>query len=189
MLELQANPDRAAQGAVIEAKLERGRGSVATVLVQRGTLKVGDIVVAGSEWGRVRALLDDRGRSVETAGPATPVEVLGLNGTPQAGDELRGGRERKPAPARSPSSAQRQRRDQHGRRPTRGTLEQMFTKIQAGEAKELPVVVKADVQGSLEAIVSSLNQLSTDEVKVRVLHAAVGGINESDVTLARPRAA
>jgi translation initiation factor IF-2 len=184
VLDLKANPDRAAQGAVIEAKLERGRGTVATLLVQKGTLKVGDILIAGSEWGRVRALLDDRGRTVESAGPAAPVEVLGLQGTPQAGDtfvvvdsEAR---------AREIAEFRLHRQRQHALAAAkRGTLEQMFTKIQAGEAKELAVVIKGDVQGSVEAITASLNQLSTDEVKVRVLHAAVGGINESDVTLAR----
>jgi translation initiation factor IF-2 len=184
VLELRANPDRAAQGAVIEAKLERGRGTVATLLVQKGTLKVGDILIAGSEWGRVRALLDDRGRSVEIAGPATPVEVLGLQGTPQAGDTFVVVESE--ARAREIAEFRAHRHRQHQMAAAkRGTLEQMFTKIQAGETKELAVVIKGDVQGSVEAITASLNQLSTDEVKVRVLHAAVGGINESDVTLAR----
>jgi translation initiation factor IF-2 len=184
VLELRANPDRAAQGAVIEAKLERGRGTVATLLVQKGTLKVGDILIAGSEWGRVRALLDDRGRSVDTAGPATPVEVLGLQGTPQAGDTFVVVESE--ARAREIAEFRAHRHRQHQMAAAkRGTLEQMFTKIQAGETKELAVVIKGDVQGSVEAITASLNQLATDEVKVRVLHAAVGGINESDVTLAR----
>ncbi|HVZ01533.1 MAG TPA: translation initiation factor IF-2, partial [Dongiaceae bacterium] len=184
VLDLRANPDRAAQGAVIEAKLERGRGAVATLLVQKGTLHVGDIFVAGTEWGRVRALLDDRGNPVESAGPATPVEVLGLQGTPQAGDVFSvvesEARAREVTEFRA--HAQRQKAAAAG---ARGTLEQMFSKIQAGEAKELAVVVKADVQGSVEAIVNSLNSLSNDEVAVRVLHSGVGGINESDVTLAR----
>jgi translation initiation factor IF-2 len=184
VLELRANPDRMAQGAVIEAKLERGRGTVATLLVQKGTLKVGDILIAGSEWGRVRALLDDRGRSVETASPATPVEVLGLQGTPQAGDTFVVVESEARAREIAEFRAHRQRQHQMAA-AKRGTLEQMFTKIQAGETKELPVVIKGDVQGSVEALVSSLNQLSNDEVGVRVLHAAVGGINESDVTLAR----
>ncbi|HET6161267.1 MAG TPA: translation initiation factor IF-2 [Dongiaceae bacterium] len=187
VLELKANPDRAAQGAVIEAKLERGRGTVATLLVQKGTLKVGDILIAGSEWGRVRALLDDRGRTVESAGPATPVEVLGLQSTPQAGDQFVVVESEARAREIAEFRAHRQRQHQMAA-AKRGTLEQMFTKIQAGESKELPVVIKGDVQGSVEAIVASLNQLSTDEVKVRVLHAAVGGINESDVTLARASA-
>ncbi|HKP26322.1 MAG TPA: translation initiation factor IF-2 [Dongiaceae bacterium] len=184
VLELRANPDRMAQGAVIEAKLERGRGTVATLLVQKGTLKVGDILIAGSEWGRVRALLDDRGRSVDSAGPATPVEVLGLQGTPQAGDTFVVVESE--ARAREIAEFRAHRHRQHQMAAAkRGTLEQMFTKIQAGETKELAVVIKGDVQGSVEAITASLNQLATDEVKVRVLHAAVGGINESDVTLAR----
>jgi translation initiation factor IF-2 len=184
VLDLKANPERPAQGAVIEAKLERGRGSVATLLVQKGTLKVGDILIAGSEWGRVRALLDDRGRTVESAGPATPVEVLGLQGTPQAGDTFVVVESE--ARAREIAEFRLHRQRQHALAAAkRGTLEQMFTRIQAGEAKELAVVIKGDVQGSVEAITASLNQLSTDEVKVRVLHAAVGGINESDVTLAR----
>ncbi|HEY3147484.1 MAG TPA: translation initiation factor IF-2 [Dongiaceae bacterium] len=184
VLELKANPDRMAQGAVIEAKLERGRGTVATLLVQKGTLKVGDILIAGSEWGRVRALLDDRGRSVDAASPATPVEVLGLQGTPQAGDQFVVVENE--ARAREIAEFRAHRQRQHTMAAAkRGTLEQMFTKIQAGETKELPVVIKGDVQGSVEALVSSLNQLSNNEVGVRVLHAAVGGINESDVTLAR----
>ena len=184
ILELKANPDRSASGAVIEARLERGRGAVATVLVQRGTIHVGDIFVAGSEWGRVRALINDRGENMAAAGPATPVEVLGLQGTPMAGDTFvvveNEARAREITEFR-----QRRQREAQAATTGRGTLEQMFSKIAAGETKELPVVVKADVQGSLEAITASLGKLGTDEVSVRVLHAAVGGINESDVTLAR----
>jgi len=183
ILDLKANPARLAQGTVIEAKLERGRGPVATVLVQRGTLKVGDIFIAGSEWGHVRALLDDRGLPIESAGPAAPVEVLGLNGTPLAGDAF--------SVVESESRArevtefrQRKLRDVRVSRGARGTVEQMFSKIAAGEAKELPIVVKADVQGSAEAIVNAIERLATDEVSVRVLHAGVGGINESDIALA-----
>jgi translation initiation factor IF-2 len=187
VLDLKANPDRAAQGAVIEAKLERGRGAVATLLVQKGTVHVGDIFVAGTEWGRVRALLDDRGNPVESAGPATPVEVLGLQGTPQAGDVF--SVVESEARAREITEfRQHTQRQKQAAAGARGTLEQMFSKIQAGEAKELPVVIKADVQGSVEAIVNSLNSLSTDEVAVRILHSGVGGINESDVTLARASA-
>ena len=184
ILDLKANPTRAAQGVVIEAKIERGRGSVATVLVQKGTLNVGDVFVAGAEWGRVRALIDDHGNKVESAGPSMPVEVLGLAGTPSAGDdfitveteirarEVAGYRQRKERDAKAAAGA-------------RGTLEEMFSKIAAGEAKELPVVIKGDVQGSVEAIVATLERMGTDEVKVRVLHSAVGGINESDITLAK----
>jgi len=184
VLDLKANPDRAAEGTVIEAKLERGRGSVATVLIKRGTLKTGDIFVAGGEWGRVRALIDDRGQTVPSAGPAAPVEVLGLNGTPLAGDDF--------IVVESEVKArdiaeyrQRLRRQKAAAAAGRGTLEQMFSQIAAGTAKELAVVVKSDVQGSLEAINASLKGLGTPEVAVRVLHAAVGGINESDVILAK----
>jgi translation initiation factor IF-2 len=184
VLELRANPDREAAGAVIEARLERGRGAVATVLVQKGTLRVGDIFVAGSEWGRVRALLDDRGNQVQSAGPSSPVEVLGLQGTPMAGDEFTVVENETRAREIS-EFRQRRHRDAQAKVGARGTLDEMFSKIAAGESKELAVLVKSDVQGSLEAIANSLAKLSTDEVSVRVLHAAVGGINESDVTLAR----
>lgn len=184
ILELKANPRRSAEGVVIEAKLERGRGSVATVLVQRGTLRVGDIFVAGTEWGRVRALMNDRGEKVDEAGPAVPVEVLGLNGTPQAGDDLivveHEGRAREVA-----SFRRGQKRETEIAAQGRGTLEQMLTRIKEGVVQELPIVVKSDVHGSLEAIVNSVGQLGNKEVMVRVLHSGVGGINESDVTLAR----
>ncbi len=184
LLDLKANPKRPAEGVVLEAKLERGRGPVATVLIQRGTLRVGDIFVAGSEWGRVRALIDDRGLNRLEAGPSMPVEVLGLNGIPLAGDDFvvaeNEGRARDIADFR-----QRRRRDAAAAVGGRGTLEQMFSQIAAGTAKELPVVVKSDVQGSLEAIVGSLDKISTNEVSIRVLHSAVGGITESDVILAK----
>jgi translation initiation factor IF-2 len=188
ILELKANPDRPGTGAVIEARLERGRGAVATVLIQRGTLKVGDIFVAGSEWGRVRALINDRGENIESAGPSMPVEVLGLQGTPLPGEQfIVVENENK---ARQVSEFRRQKqREAQAKLASRGTLEQMFSKIAAGESKELPIVVKSDVQGSLEAIVGSLSKLKNDEVAVRVLHQAVGGINESDVTLARASSA
>ncbi|HEY1719768.1 MAG TPA: translation initiation factor IF-2 [Magnetospirillaceae bacterium] len=184
ILDLKANPERASQGVVIEAKMERGRGTVATVLVQKGTLRSGDLFVAGSEWGRVRALYDDRGNKVEEAGPAMPVEVLGLQGTPAAGDDFivvdTEARAREVADYR-----QRKEREAKVAASVRGTLDQMFSKISTGEAKDLPVVVKGDVQGSVEAIASTLEKLGNDSVKVRVLHAAVGGINESDITLAK----
>ena len=183
LLELTANPDRSAFGAVIEAQLERGRGAVATVLVQGGTLKVGDIFVAGSEWGRVRALVNDRGENVDAAEPSAPVEVLGLNGAPQAGDEF--------AVVDSDARAreiveyrQSVKRDARAAAGARGSLDEMFEQIKAGEAAQVPVVIKADVQGSVEAIVGALNNLSTDEVKAQVLHAGVGGITESDIALA-----
>ncbi len=183
LLELAANPDREAQGVVVEAKLDRGRGPVATLLIMRGTLHVGDILIAGGEWGRVRALYDDRGNQIKEAGPSAPVEVLGLNGTPMAGDDFsvveNEARAREIAEFR-----QRKLRQAASTPEARGTIEQMFTKIAAGKLAELPVVVKADVQGSVEAIVGALQKLATDEVSIRVLHAGVGGINESDVVLA-----
>ncbi len=182
-LELKANPDRPAQGVVVEAQLDRGRGSVATILVQRGTLRVGDTVVVGSEWGRVRAMVDERGQQLEEAGPSMPVEILGLQGTPMAGDEAvvveNEARAREIAEYR-----QRLDRDKRTAAAARGSLSQMFDKLKEGETQELAIVIKADVQGSQEAIVSALENLSTDEVSVQVLHAGVGGINESDVTLA-----
>ena len=184
ILEITANPDRNAEGVVVEAKVETGRGSVATVLVQRGTLKLGDIVVAGAQWGKVRALLDDAGERIGSAGPSTPVEILGLGGTPDAGDEF--SVVENEARAREITEfRQRRDRDAKVQAGARGTLDEMFSQIQAGEVKEIPVVVKADVQGSVEAIVQSAQNLSNEEVSVRVLHTGVGGINESDVTLAK----
>ncbi len=184
ILELKANPNRTAQGTVVEARQERGRGSVATVLVQRGSLNVGDVFIAGTEWGRVRALTDDHGNSVETAGPSMPVEVGGFQGTPSAGDDFVVVEDE--ARAREVTEyRQRMERDKRSAAGARGTLEQMFTQIKEGTVSELPVVVKADAQGSVEAIAASFDKLSTDEVKVRLLHSAVGGITEADVTLAR----
>jgi len=184
LLDLRANPSRTAQGVIVEAKLERGRGPVATVLVQNGTLKVGDIFVAGGEWGKVRALLDDKARDVKSAGPSSPVEVLGLSGTPLAGDDFQvvenEGRAREVTAFR-----QRRTRDARAAAGARGTLEQMFSKIAEGTAKELAIVVKTDVQGSLEAITGSVIKLGTNEVAVRLLHGAVGGITEGDVVLAK----
>ncbi len=183
VMELKANPAREARGAVIEAQLDRGRGSVATVLVQSGTLRRGDVMVAGAEWGRVRAMLNERGEQVDEAGPSTPVEVLGLSGVPMAGDEVvvvdNDARARE-------VSEYRQRTERNKRTATapRGTINEMFGRIASGESKELPVVVKADVQGSLEAIVASLEKFQNDEVSIRVLHSGVGAISESDVTLA-----
>jgi len=185
VLDLKANPNRAAEGTVIEARLDRGRGPVATVLVQRGTLKPGDIVVAGSEWGRVRALMSDTGHSVVAAGPSMPVEVLGFNGTPEASDRLAAveteARAREIADYRA-----RQKRDILAARQTgmRGSLEQMMNQLKTSGRKEFPLVVKGDVQGSIEAIVGALDKLSTDEVAARVIFAGAGGITESDVTLA-----
>jgi translation initiation factor IF-2 len=185
ILDLKANPNRAAEGTVIEAKLDRGRGPVATVLVQRGTLHPGDIVVAGAEWGRVRALVSDTGEPVQSAGPSTPVEVLGFSGTPDAGDRLAvvdsEARAREVTDYRA-----RQKREMTAARATgmRGSLEQMMAQAKTSGRKEFPLVIKADVQGSLEAIIGALDKLATEEVAARVLHAGVGGISESDVTLA-----
>jgi translation initiation factor IF-2 len=183
LLELKANPDRNAEGVVIEAKVERGRGSVATLLVQRGTLKRGDIFVIGAESGRVRALLDDRGQNLETAGPGQPVEILGLNGTPMAGDACvvveTEARAREIAEYRT-----RRNRDRDAAQGARGSVEQMLSAIAAGEAEELPVVIKTDVHGSLEAIRVALEKLGTEQVKVRLLSAGVGALSESDISLA-----
>jgi len=185
VLELKANPNRAAEGTVIEARLDRGRGPVATVLVQRGTLKPGDIVVAGSEWGRVRALMSDTGHSVVAAGPSMPVEVLGFNGTPEASDRLAvvdtEARAREIADYRD-----RQRREKLAARQTgmRGSLEQMMSQLKSSGLKEFPLIIKGDVQGSIEAIVGALEKLSTEEVAARIIFAGAGGITESDITLA-----
>ncbi|HUD51525.1 translation initiation factor IF-2, partial [Parvibaculum sp.] len=183
LLDLRANPDRAAEGIIVEAKLDRGRGPVGTVLIERGTLKVGDIIVAGAEWGRVRALINDRGENVESAGPSVPVEVLGLGGAPEAGDTL--SVVENEARAREVTAyRQRVQRDKRVGTGGRTSLDQMLSQLKAQNAKELPIIVKADVQGSAEAIVQALEKLGTDEVKARVLHAGVGGITESDITLA-----
>ena len=186
ILDLRANPRRPAEGSVIESRLDRGRGPVATVLVQRGTLHQGDIVVAGAEWGRVRAMLDDKGRQMKDAGPSIPVEILGLDGVPTAGEPFvaveNEGRAREISEFR-----QRKLREKAAGAVTaaRGTLDQMLARIQAGEQKEVAIVIKADVQGSAEAIQTVVGKLANDEVKVRVLLSAVGQITESDVQLAK----
>ena len=183
LLELKANPDRPAEGAAVEARLDKGRGAVATFLVERGTLKRSDIVVVGAEWGKVRALTDYTGQTLKEAGPATPVEVLGLNGVPDPGDKFavvdNEARAREIAEFR-----QRQRREKANAKSSGTSLEQMMAQLQDSEIKEMPIVIKGDVQGSIEAIVGSLEKMSTDEVRVRVLHTGVGGISESDVILA-----
>ena len=186
VLDLKANPNRAAEGSVVEAKLERGRGPAATVLVQRGTLRQGDIVVAGAEWGRVRALINDKGEQVASAEPSVPVEILGFTGAPEAGDRMavvesearareitayRVREKREKAVARSAGQAR--------------SLADMMSQIKQAGRKEVPLVVKGDVQGSVEAIVASLEKLGTEEVMARVLHSGVGGITESDITLAQ----
>ena len=184
LLELKANPDRPAEGAVIEAKLDTGRGPVATVLVQRGTLRTGDIFVVGEQWGKVRALVNDQGERVTEAGPSVPVEVLGLNGTPEAGDVLNVVEDEAKAREIADYRA-RSAREKQAAQGARATLDQLLAQAQAdADVKELPIVVKADVQGSTEAIVQALEKVGNDEVKVRVLHSGVGAITESDVTLA-----
>ena len=183
LLDLKANADRTAEGAVIEAKLDKGRGPVATVLVQRGTLHVGDIMVAGSEFGRVRLLVNDRGETIQSAGPSVPVEVLGLSAVPEAGDEFviveNEGRAREVTEYRA-----RKRREQRTANTARQTLDQLLKSRSEGERRLLPLVIKADVQGSIEAIQGALTKLGTDEVGVQVLQGGVGGITESDVILA-----
>jgi len=184
VLELKANPDRAGDGIVVEAQLDRGRGPIATVLVQRGTLKTGDIVVAGAAAGRVRALVNDRGEQVKEAGPSVPVEVLGLDSVPEAGDHMvvveSEARAREITEYR-----ERKRRELRGAPAARSSLEQMMSQLKDAGRKEFPVLIKADVQGSAEAIVQALEKLGTDEVQARAIHYAVGGISESDVQLAQ----
>ncbi len=188
LLDLKANPNRPANGAVVEARLDKGRGAVATLLVERGTLKRGDILVVGSEWGKVRAMTDDKGKAVQAAGPAFPVEVLGLNGAPEPGDTFNvvdsEAKAREIAEFRH-----RQRREKAAAKTSGTSLEQMMAQLQDSEIKELPIVIKGDVQGSIEAIVGSLEKFNNDEVRVRVLHTGVGGISESDVILAEASSA
>jgi translation initiation factor IF-2 len=189
ILDLRANPDRAAEGSVIESRLDRGRGPVATILVQNGTLRQGDIVVAGAEFGRVRAMLDDKSRPLKEAGPSTPVEILGLAGVPTAGEPFvvveNESRAREVSEFR-----QRKLRDKHAGVMTaaRGTLDEMLARIQAGVQKEVAVLIKADMQGSCEAIQATVLKLAHEEVKVRILVAAVGQITESDIQLAKASA-
>ena len=183
LMELSANPDRPAQGTVVEARLERGRGAVATLLVQRGTLKIGDIFVAGAEWGRVRALINDRGENIKEVGPSVPVEVLGLQGAPNAGDDFAVVEDE--ARAREITEyRKRKARDSELATSARGTLEQLFDQIKEGETASAPILIKGDVQGSIEAINAALQNLGTDEVEFSTLHSGVGGITESDVGLA-----
>ncbi len=182
--ELKANPNREMRGLVIEAKLDKGRGPVATVLVQKGTLKQGDFISAGSYYGRVRAMLDADGNEVKKATPSTPVEVLGLNGVPMAGEVTVGHKNEKEARSFAETFIAEERKKMLAETKHKLTMDSLFEQIREGELKELPLVVKADVQGSVEAICSSLEKLSNDEVTVRVIHAGVGAITESDVTLA-----
>jgi translation initiation factor IF-2 len=183
VLELKANPNRPAEGVIVEAKLERGRGPVGTALVQRGTLHLGDLVVAGSAYGRVRALINDLGEQVKEAGPSVPVEVLGFDSAPEAGDQF--AVVENEARAREITDYRlRERRKRLAVAGQRGSLEQMMTQLKAAGTKEFTLLVKGDVQGSVEAIVAALDKLGTDEVRARIIHAGVGGITESDVGLA-----
>jgi len=181
IMELKANPNRPAKGAVVEARLDRGRGPVATVLVQQGTLHEGDVVVVGQHYGRVRAMFNDRRQRVKTAGPAVPVEILGLSGVPSAGDTLVVVPEERKA---RQIALARQEQERKVAATVRVTLADLHQQIQAGEVKELRVILKGDVHGSLEALQDALERLTSDEVKVRVIHGAVGSITETDVMLA-----
>ncbi len=181
--ELKANPDRFAMGTVIEAKLDKGRGPVATVLVQRGTLRVGDPIIAGTVWGRVRAMMNDRGENVKEAGPSTPVEVLGFSEVPQAGDIMRAMKDDKAA-RQLAKERQEEQREQELARSARISLDDLYDRIQEGEIKELNIIIKADVQGSVEALKQSLEKLSDEQVRLNVIHGGAGAITESDVMLA-----
>ena len=184
MKELKANPNKKARGAIVEAQLDKGRGSVATVLVQSGTLHVGDPVVAGSAYGKIRAMTDDKGRRVKKAGPSTPVEVLGLSEVPTAGDTFYVAENEKQARQVAESVIAKNRENLIKDTPQKVSLDDLFTQIQSGNVKDLNVVVKADVQGSVEAVRQSLERLSNEEVRIRIIHGGVGTITESDVMLA-----
>jgi len=185
LMELKANPNRAAEGVVVEAQLDKARGAVATIIVQRGTLRVGDIIVAGQEWGRVRALINDKGEQLKEAGPSTPCELLGLSGAPLAGESIGvvgdDARAREIAEYRRRKARELQDAAQAGQR---GSLEQMMSNLQTKGISQAPLVIKGDTQGSVEAIKASLEGLGTDEVQVRIVHSGAGGITESDVTMA-----
>ena len=183
MQELTADPNRKAKGTVIEAKLDKGRGSVASLLIQNGTLNVGDSILVGSTYGRIRAMFDDRGKKIKSAGPSIPVEILGLSEVPAAGDRFIVCKDEKTARNMAELRKQKIKADSH-QASNRVSLEDLYSQIQEVKVKELAIVVKADVQGSVEAIRQSLEKLSTDDVKVRVIHGAVGAITETDVTLA-----
>ncbi len=182
--ELKANPDRRARGLIIEAELDKGKGPVATVLVQKGTLHVGDTVAAGSCYGKVRAMMDDKGRRVKEAGPSTPVEILGLNDVPNAGEVLVGTENEKEARSFAETFISEGKNKLLEDTKAKLSLDDLFSQIKAGNIKELPLIVKADVQGSVEAVKQSLVKLSNEEVMIKVIHGGVGAINESDVSLA-----
>ena len=184
VLELKANPNRKGRGLVIEAELDKGKGPVATVLVQKGTLRVGETIAAGSCYGKIRAMMDDRGRRVKEAGPSTPVEILGLNDVPQAGEVFVATENEKEARSFAETFISEGKNKLIEDTKAKLSLDDLFSQIKAGNVKELPLIIKADVQGSVEAVKQSLTRLSNEEVVVKVIHGGVGAINESDVTLA-----
>lgn len=184
MRELRANPNRAAKGAVVEARLDKGRGPVATLLVQNGTLKQGDVIIAGTAVGRVRAMTDYRGRRLKTAGPSVPVEITGMSEVPGAGDDFYAVADERMARALAEQRKQEQKDKANAPMAKKVSLDDLFSQIQEGEVKDLNIIVKADVQGSVEAVKQNLEKLSNDEVRVRVIHGGVGAVNESDVMLA-----
>ena len=184
ILELKANPKRKARGLVIEAELDKGRGPVATILVQKGTLKVGDFISAGASHGKVRAMVDDKGRRVKEAGPSIPVEILGLNDVPNAGDVFIAHENDKTAKQFAETFIAQNKAKKLEETKSKMSLDDVFAQIQEGNLKQLDIIVKADVQGSVEAVKQSLTKLSNDEVLVKCIHGGVGAINESDVSLA-----
>ena len=184
VMELKANPNRRARGLVLEAQLDKGRGPVATVLVQKGTLRVGDAIAAGSAHGKVRAMMDDKGRRVKEAGPSVPVEILGLDDVPNAGEVVVCCKNEKEARSFAETFIAQNKVKLLEDTKSKLSLDDLFTQIQEGNLKELDLIVKADVQGSVEAVKQSLLKLSNDEVIVKVIHGGVGAINESDVSLA-----
>ena len=184
VLELKANPHKQAKGAVIEARLDKSKGAIATMLVQRGTLDVGDTIVVGSSIGRIRAMKDDKGKSVKAAGPSTPVEIMGLTEVPEAGDTFYEVKNEKMA-KHLIERRKRQAREKAINSATKVTLDNLFTQMEQGNLKVLNLIVKADVQGSVEAVKQAMEKLENEEVKVKVIHAAAGAVNQSDVTLAK----
>ena len=181
--ELKANPDRLARGTVVEARLDKGKGPVATLLVQNGTLKSGDVIIAGTSVGRIRTMTNDKGRSIKEAGPSTPVEITGLGEVPSAGDVFNAVADEKLA-RELVEQRKQEAKEELFQQHQKVTLDNLFSQIAEGEMKELPIIVKADVQGSVEAVKQSLEKLSNDEVRVKVIHGGVGAVSESDVMLA-----
>ena len=184
LLELKANPKAPASGVVVEAKLDRTRGNFATLLVQRGMARIGDIIVVGTAWGRIKAMFNDKAEQLESAGPAQPIELLGLSSLPMAGDEFRVVEDEKKARQITDRRRMHKKMEEQGGPPKHVSLENLFDRIKEGELNQLKVVLKADTQGSLEAITDSLEKLSRDEVKLNVIHSGVGGISETDIMLA-----